>query len=90
MRLFQLVRLPFTQLPWGQEGVEDSLCNPHDGVCIEVKVLLYCSFSSEHSFDYMYPQPQPKASNFTDTYVHELVSIVSSITAGLYAFPGYI
>jgi hypothetical protein len=36
MRLFALVRLPLTQLPWGQEGVPDSLCNPHDTVCVEV------------------------------------------------------
>lgn len=28
--------LRMMKLPWGQEGVADSLCNPNDTVCVEV------------------------------------------------------
>jgi hypothetical protein len=39
MRLFRLIAVPLSQLTWGQEGVADSLCNPHDTVCVEVIIF---------------------------------------------------
>eukprot|EP00960_Hanusia_phi_P056849 763387-Hanusia_phi.AAC.2 len=35
MRFWRLAGARATMLPFGQEGIEDSLCNPGDTVCIE-------------------------------------------------------
>jgi hypothetical protein len=45
MRVFQLVGLPrrMSMLPFGQNGVADSLCAPNDTVCVEV-----CSGTLSH------------------------------------------